>query len=101
MIRVRPEKLDDYLKLHNPVWPDLATELKAAGMRNYALRLRPDGTEFGYLECDDWQATCPYLAKSEVHLRWQELMKDHFFSPADSLLGGKPVEMLSKSFLPE
>ena len=98
LIRVRPEKLEEYLKLHNPIWPELAAELKAAGMRNYSLWLRPDGTEFGYLECDDWQATCDYLAKSKVHTRWQKLMKDFLISPTDSALGGQPVQMLEKSF---
>jgi L-rhamnose mutarotase len=99
LIRVRPEKLDEYRKLHDPIWPELAAELKAAGLRNYSLWLQPDGTEFGYLECDDWQAACDYLAKSDIHTRWQELMKDYLLSPTDSALGGQPVEMLDMSFL--
>ncbi len=101
LIKCRPEKLEEYLKLHNPIWPELAAELKAAGIRNYSLWLRPDGTEFGYLECDDWDATCAYLGKSEVHTRWQELMKNYLISPSDTALGGQPVEMLERSFLLE
>ena len=99
IIRVRPEKLDEYLKLHNPIWPELAAELKAAGIRNYSLWLRRDGTEFGYLECDDWKSACDYLDKSAVHTRWQEMMKDFLLTPTDSALGGQPVEMLEQSFL--
>jgi L-rhamnose mutarotase len=50
LIRVKPHKLEEYLKLHSPIWPELAEALKAAGMRNYSLWLnRKDGTEFGYL----------------------------------------------------
>ncbi len=101
LIRVRPEKLDEYRRLHNSIWPELAAELKAAGLRNYTLWLKPDGTEFGYLECDNWKAACDYLAKSEVHTRWQNLMKDFLLSSADSALGGQPVEMLEQSFLLE
>ena len=101
LIRVRPEKLAEYLKLHNPIWPELAAELKASGIRNYSLWLRPDGTEFGYLECDNWDASCAYLAKSEVHTRWQTLMKDFLLTPTDTALGGQPVEMLQQSFLLE
>jgi L-rhamnose mutarotase len=100
-IRVRPDKLVEYLKLHNPIWPELAAELRASGIRNYTLWLRPDGTEFGYLECDDWQASCDYLAKSEVHTRWQMLMKDFLLTPGDGALGGQPVETLERSFLLE
>ncbi len=61
----------------------------------------PDGTEFGYLECDDWDAACAYLAKSEVHTRWQTLMQDYLESPTDDAQGGQPVQMLEQSFLLE
>src|SRR5438067_7021669 len=94
VIHVRPEKLEEYKRLHNPIWPELAAELRAAGLRNYSLWLQPDGTEFGYLECDDWQAACDYLAKSEVHTRWQDKMKDFLLTPTDTGQGGQPVQML-------
>ena len=98
LIKVRKEKLDEYRRLHNPIWPELASELKAAGMRNYSLWLRPDGTEFGYLECDDWDAACAYLAKSDVHTRWQRLMKDYLQTDVDPAQGGQPVQMLERVF---
>lgn len=99
LIRVRPEKMQEYIRLHNPIWPELTAELKAAGLRNYSLWIQPDGTEFGYLECDDWKAACDYLAKSEVHTRWQNMMKDFLLSPTDPAMGGQPVKMLDMSFL--
>lgn len=99
IIRVKPEKLDEYRKLHNPIWPELAAELKAAGMRNYSLWLQPDGTEFGYLECDDWEASCAYLAKSEVHTRWQDLMGEYLETPVSDEQGSQPIEMLEMTFL--
>lgn len=98
MLKVRPEKLEEYLALHNPIWPDLAAALKDAGMRNYTLWLAPDGTEFGYLECDDWATVCAKLDTSEVHTRWQTLMQDFLLTPLDSGEGGQPVMMLEKSF---
>ena len=101
LIKVRPEKLPEYKKLHDPIWPELAEELKAAGIRNYSLWLREDGTEFGYLECDDWDATCATLAASEVHDRWQEMMQDFLETPTDAGRGGQPIQMLDMSFLLE
>ena len=101
LIRVKPEKLDEYRQLHNPIWPELAAELKAAGIRNYTLWLHPDGSEFGYLECENWQSSCDYLATSEVHTRWQELMQDYLATPVDSASGGQPVELLERVFLLE
>ncbi len=97
LIRVKPDKLDEYKRLHAQVWPELLEELSKAGMRNYSLWLKPDGTEFGYLECEDWQAACAYLDKSEVHTRWQEFMRD-FLDTAATGEGGQPIEMLEEVF---
>jgi L-rhamnose mutarotase len=98
-LRVRKEKLAEYIRLHNPIWPELARDLKAAGMRNYTLWLdRETGTEFGYLECDDWKAVCAALEKSEVHTRWQEMMSGYLLSTADEGQAGQPVKLLERVF---
>ncbi len=101
LLRVRPEKLGEYRRLHNPIWPELAAELRAAGIRNYSLWLQDDGTEFGYLECDDWQSACAYLDQSEVHARWQAMMQDFLITPTDPAQGGQPVRLLDRVFLLE
>ena len=101
LIRVKPGKLEEYKKLHNPIWPELAAALKDAGMRNYSLWLGPDGMEFGYLECDDWAAVCRKLEKSDVHTRWQQLMRNYLDTDADSGQGGQPVRMLEQVFMLE
>lgn len=101
LLRVKHDKIEEYKQIHSAVWPDLLAELKKAGIRNYSLWLRSDGTEFGYLECDDWQAACDYLATSEVHTRWQVYMQDYLESPTDDAQGGQPVELLEMSFLME
>ncbi len=101
VIKVKPDKLEEYKRIHADVWPELLAELKVAGMRNYSLWLRPDGTEFGYLETNDWDAACAYLAKSEVHTSWQLHMQNYLESGANEAEGGQPVEMLPMSFLME
>ena len=101
VLQGQPGKLAEYKRLHAPIWPELQAELRAAGIRNYSLWLRPDGTEFGYLECGDWDAACAYLAKSEVHARWQTLMQDFLLTPLDQGEGGQPIQMLERSFLLE
>ena len=97
LIQVRPDRLEEYKRIHAQVWPELLAELSAAGMRNYSLWLRPDGTEFGYLECDDWDAACRYLEKSEVHTRWQVAMQEFLLTPAEGD-GGQPITMLEQVF---
>ncbi len=99
LIRVKPEKMDEYKRHHQNVWPELLAELKAAGIRNYSLWLHPSGLEFGYLECDDWQEVCQRLAQSEVHTRWQEFMADYLDTPTDTEKGGQPIETLEMVFL--
>ena len=98
LLKVRPEKLAEYRRLHSPIWPELAHDLRAAGMRNYTLWLAADGTEFGYLECDDWAATCKRLEASAVHTRWQQLMRDYLETPPSAGQGGQPVVMLEQVF---
>ncbi len=101
LLKVKPDKIEEYKQIHANVWPDLLAELKKAGMRNYSLWLCPDGTEFGYVEVDDWKATCDYLANSEVHSRWQEYMQNYLDSPTADDQGGQPVLLLEMSFLME
>lgn len=100
IIKVKPEKLEEYKQIHANIWPDLIAELRTAGMRNYSLWLRPDGTEFGYVECDDWDAVCAYLAESEVHTRWQEYMQNYLDSAVEGE-SAQPIQMLEMSFLME
>lgn len=79
---VKPEKLDEYKRLHREVWPELLDDLRAAGARNYAIFA--DGPElFGYLECDDWTATAAALARSDANRRWQAFMSDYLATPVD------------------
>jgi len=101
LLRVDPAKLDEYRRIHAEVWPELLAELKAAGMRNYSLWLHPSGMEFGYLECEDWQAVCDYLATSEVHTRWQEFMRNYLQTDPDDSAGGQPVTLLEQVFMLE
>jgi L-rhamnose mutarotase len=97
LIQVKPDKLDEYKRIHAEVWPELLAELKAAGMSNYSLWLRPDGLEFGYLEVEDWEAACAYLDKSAVHTRWQIAMQEFLDTPASGE-GGQPIQMLEQVF---
>jgi L-rhamnose mutarotase len=97
LIQVKAGGLEEYKRIHEQVWPELLEELKAAGMRNYSLWLRPDGLEFGYLECDDWDAACKYLESSEVHSRWQAWMQEYLDTPQGAE-DGQPIQMLQQVF---
>jgi L-rhamnose mutarotase len=82
LARVRPERLDEYRKRHEEVWPDMVTALREAGWGNYSLFLTDDGLLVGYLETDDYQATLGRMAETEVNSRWQEDMAPYFAEPS-------------------
>ena len=54
LLRVRPDRLDEYRARHRAVWPEMLDALARAGWRNYSLFLRDDGLLVGYLETDDF-----------------------------------------------
>ena len=49
VIGVRPEKLDEYRRLHAAVWPEIIRLLSEAHVRNYTI-FQKDDLLFGYLE---------------------------------------------------
>jgi L-rhamnose mutarotase len=75
VLRVRPEKIDEYVSAHRDVWPDMLDALRDAGIRNYTI-FRDDNRMFGYFEADDLEAAGRYLAQQEVSTRWQDAMAD-------------------------
>ena len=54
VLRVRPERLDEYKARHRQVWPEMLEALSRTGWSNYSLFLRPDGLLIGYLETPDF-----------------------------------------------
>ena len=95
-LRVKPDRLDEYISIHAEVWPDLLADLTAAGYRNYSIFA--DGPElFGYLECDDWDASQKALAGSDANRRWQARMADYLETPVDPD-NERPMNILRQVF---
>jgi L-rhamnose mutarotase len=66
----------EYERRHSPIWPDLATVLKAHGVHNYSIFLDPaDGSLFGYVEVED-EARWAAIAETEVCRRWWRYMRE-------------------------
>ncbi|MEU7895148.1 L-rhamnose mutarotase [Nonomuraea sp. NPDC049152] len=92
LLKVRPERLEEYRERHAAVWPDMLDALRRTGWRNYSLFLRPDGLLVGYLETEDFEAARAAMARTEVNARWQAEMAPFF----EELDGRRPdEEMLS------
>lgn len=78
LLRVKPERLDEYRAQHLAVWDPMLAALRASGWRNYSLFLRPDGLLVGYLECEDFSAARDAMERTEINARWQSEMAPFF-----------------------
>lgn len=75
VLRVRPEKVEEYIRAHRDVWPEMLDALRGAGIRNYTI-FRHGNQMFGYFEADDLAAAERYLAQQDVSTRWQDAMAE-------------------------
>jgi L-rhamnose mutarotase len=75
VLRVRPDRIDDYVESHRNVWPEMLDALGGAGIRNYTI-FRAGNEVFGYFESDDLERAAAYLAAQDVSTRWQDTMAE-------------------------
>jgi L-rhamnose mutarotase len=75
VLRVRPERVEEYVEAHKAVWPEMLDALRSAGIRNYTI-FRNGNEMFGYFEAEDLEAAGRYLEGQEVSARWQDAMAE-------------------------
>jgi L-rhamnose mutarotase len=76
VIRLKPDKAEEYIRLHAAVWPEILALLSSAHIRNYSIFHR-DGWLFSYLEYhgEDYAADMGRIAQEPVNQRWQAICK--------------------------
>lgn len=77
-LQVKPDRIEEYVRRHAQVWPDMLAALRDTGWGNYSLFLRPDGLLIGYFETDSLDAARDGMAATEVNARWQAEMAEFF-----------------------
>ena len=75
VLHVRPDKIDEYVRAHQEVWPEMLDALRGAGIRNYTI-FRDGNRMFGYFEADDLAESARDMAAQPVSTRWQDTMAD-------------------------
>ena len=84
---VAPGHQAEYIRRHNPIWPDLEKVLRQHGVQTYSIFLDPATSDlFAYAEIDSeerWAA----IAATDVCRRWWQTMRELMPSNAD----GSPV----------
>lgn len=97
IFKIRPGMKEEYKRVHDEIWPDLADAIRDAGIANYSIFFRKDGTLFAYLESDDFNKSMEQLGKTEVNERWQKYM-DRFFVKEDPSILGPEIEIIEEVF---
>lgn len=96
---VKDGMLEEYIRRHDEIWPELKALLKSAGICNYTIW--NVGSElFGYYECEkgtDYAARVQ--AESPIVDKWNEYMKDVMVMEMDPVTGAQPK--LTQVFLLE
>ncbi len=69
---IKPECLEEYVKMHLDPWPEIMKEHSLAGIYNYSIF--QNGNQFFYcFECDDVNKAFDYLGKSEACQKWNTI----------------------------
>jgi L-rhamnose mutarotase len=83
LLKVRAEKLEEYRRRHQEVWPEMLDALRTTGWSNYSLFLRHDGLLVGYLETPDFEQARLRMQDHPVNARWQAEMAPFFELPGN------------------
>jgi L-rhamnose mutarotase len=89
VIKVRPEKLEEYKKLHRRVWPEVLRMIKKSHIRNYSIFYR-DGYLFSYFEYagDNYKADMARMAADPKTREWWTLT-DPCQQPVETAAAGE------------
>ena len=69
---IKPESIDEYVRMHNDPWPEVLEEHARAGIRDYSIFR--NGTQFFYtFACDDVELAFSRINDSEVCQRWNAI----------------------------
>ncbi len=97
--KIKEGCLDEYIKRHNEIWPEMVELLKSAGIKNYTI-WNVGNEMFGYYECEKGiEFAARTQAESPIVDRWNEYMKDILIMEMDPVTGAQP--MLRQVFIME
>ena len=90
---VKEGMLDEYIRRHDEIWPEMKELLKAAGICNYTIWSDGD-VLFGYYECEKGiEFAEKTQAGSPIVDRWNVYMEDVLELEMDPVTGAQPKMM--------
>jgi L-rhamnose mutarotase len=76
VIGIKPDRIDDYKRLHADAWPDILAMISACNITNYSIYLRePENLLFGYWEYtgDNFAADAAKMAADPRTQEWWDI----------------------------
>ncbi|MCL4691204.1 MAG: L-rhamnose mutarotase [Candidatus Hydrogenedentes bacterium] len=76
VVRIKPDRLDEYKRLHAAVWPEVLQRITACNIQNYSI-YHKDDLLFSYFEYvgENFYADMAKMAADPVVQRWWEVCK--------------------------
>ena len=87
---VKEGMLDEYIRRHDEIWPEMKQMLHDAGIRNYTI-WNAGNELFGYYECDSVAFASQVQAESEINAKWDVYMRDVMVVAKDPVTGAQPL----------
>ena len=91
IIRLKPEAIEEYKRVHADVWPGVLAQIADSGIRNYSIFLRePENLLFAYFEYDgdDLGADMARMAEDSTTREWWKIT-DPMQQPLDTVEEGQ------------
>ncbi len=69
LMRLKPERVKDYLDLHDNTWPELITAIRASGFLEEHIYIL-DNLVIVTMKCEDFAASVAKLNSTAVYQKW-------------------------------
>ena len=96
MMKLKADRVKDYVELHASTWPDLVKVTRQSGMLELYVYLL-DNLVVVVMKCESFETTNSKLASNEVFQRWDQQIKamllidEPFFHTSEVLLDLTPI----------
>jgi L-rhamnose mutarotase len=100
LIKVKPEALEEYKRIHASVWPSVLKTIKACNIRNYSIFLKePEHMLFAYFEYhgEDFKADMNKMAADPDTQKWWAIT-DPMQQPFETRKEGEWWTMIEEIF---
>jgi L-rhamnose mutarotase len=91
LMKLKPDKVKEYIDLHNNTWPELVLALRESGFTEEYIYIISN-LVIVIMKCENFKVSMAKAEKSEVFMKWDEIVREWIISD-ESFFGTK--EMLT------